>query len=69
MESVSSKELNASKTNLNNLQTQLDALLNKIEGYIEQEKKLTKDSANEQNNANLDQCSDKEFEEFQKLNK
>ena len=43
MESVSSKELNASKTNLNNLQTQLDALLNKIEGYIDQEKKLTKE--------------------------
>ena len=43
VESVSSKELNASKTNLNNLQTQLDALLNKIEGYIDQEKKLTKE--------------------------
>ena len=37
--------------------------------YLAIEKKLTKDSANEQNNANLDQCSDKEFEEFQKLNK
>ena len=37
--------------------------------YLVVEKKLTKDSANEQNNANLDQCSDKEFEEFQKLNK
>ena len=36
--------------------------------YLVVEKKLTKDSANEQNNANLDQCSDKEFEEFQKLN-
>ena len=37
--------------------------------YLAVEKRLTKDSANEQNNANLDQCSDKEFEEFQKLNK
>ena len=37
--------------------------------YLVVEKKLTRDSANEQNNANLDQCSDKEFEEFQKLNK
>ena len=37
--------------------------------YLVVEKKLTKDSANEQTNANLDQCSDKEFEEFQKLNK
>ena len=36
--------------------------------YLAVEKRLTKDSANEQNNANLDQCSDKEFEEFQKLN-
>ena len=36
--------------------------------YLVVEKKLTRDSANEQNNANLDQCSDKEFEEFQKLN-
>ena len=36
--------------------------------YLAIEKRLTKDSANEQNNANLDQCSDKEFEEFQKLN-
>ena len=36
--------------------------------YLAVEKRLTKDSANEQNNANLNQCSDKEFEEFQKLN-
>jgi len=43
VESVSSEELNASKTNLNNLQTQLDALLNRIESYIDQEKKLTKE--------------------------
>ncbi len=42
VESTSSEELNASKTNLNNLQTQLDALLNRIESYIDQEKKLTK---------------------------
>jgi len=42
VESVSSKELNTSKVNLNNLQTQLDALLNKIEIHIDQEKKLTK---------------------------
>ena len=43
VESISSKELNKSKNNLNNLQTQLDALLNRIEGYIDQEKKLTKE--------------------------
>ena len=43
VESISSKELNSSKTNLSNLQTQLDALLNRIEGYIDQEKKLTKE--------------------------
>jgi len=43
VESMSSKELNDSKTNLNNLQTQLDALLNRIENYIDQEKKLTKE--------------------------
>ena len=42
VESVSSNELTSSKVNLNNLQTQLDALLNKIENYIDQEKKLTK---------------------------
>jgi len=43
VESVSSEELNASKGNLDNLQTQLDALLNRIESYIDQEKKLTKE--------------------------
>ena len=32
------------------------------------EKKLTDDSRIEQNNANLDQCSDQEFIEFTKLN-
>jgi len=43
VESVSSDKLIASKTSLNNLQAQLDALLNKIESYIDQDKKLTKD--------------------------
>ena len=33
------------------------------------EKKLTKDSKNEQKNASLNQCTDKEFVEFKKLNK
>ena len=33
------------------------------------EKQLTDDSRKEQNNANLNQCSDLEFEEFKKLNK
>ena len=42
MESISSEELNKSKTNLNTLQTELDALLNRIESQIDQEKKLTK---------------------------
>ena len=32
------------------------------------EKKLTKDSKNEQKNASLNQCSDEEFLEFKKLN-
>ena len=32
------------------------------------EKKLTKDSEKEQNNANLNECSDQEFKEFMKLN-
>ena len=32
------------------------------------EKKLTKDSKNEQSNANLNNCSLKEFEEFRELN-
>ncbi len=43
VESESSKELNKSKINLNNLQNRLDDLLNEIENYIDQEKKLTKD--------------------------
>jgi len=33
------------------------------------EKKLTHDSKKEQNNSNLNQCSDEEFEKFKKLNK
>ena len=32
------------------------------------EKKLTEDSQKEQNNANLNQCNNKEFNEFQNLN-
>ena len=32
------------------------------------EKKLTEDSKNEQKNASLNQCTDKEFVEFKKLN-
>ncbi len=32
------------------------------------EKKLTEESKQEQNSANLNQCSDKEFNEFKKLN-
>jgi len=43
VESMSSAELNTSKTNLNKLQTQLDELLNRIETFIDQEKKLTKE--------------------------
>ncbi len=43
VESESSKELNKSKINLNELQNQLDELLIKIENYIDQEKRLTKD--------------------------
>ena len=43
VESLSSEELNTSKTNLNNFQAQLDALLNRIETFIDQDKKLTKD--------------------------
>ncbi len=42
VESESSRELSKSKINLDNLQSQLDELLNKIENYIDQEKKLTK---------------------------
>ena len=33
------------------------------------EKELTKDSKNEQKNASLNQCTDQEFMEFNKLNK
>ncbi len=43
VETVSSEELSTSKTNLNNFQSQLDALLNRIETYIDQEKKLSKE--------------------------
>ncbi len=43
VESVSSNELSKSKIDLNNLQTELDKLLKKIEAYIDEEKKLTKD--------------------------
>jgi len=35
---------------------------------LEVEKKLTKDSKNEQKNASLNQCTDEEFMEFKKLN-
>ncbi|MFL2852513.1 MAG: chromosome segregation SMC family protein [Candidatus Pelagibacter sp.] len=41
--SISSKELNSSKLNLGSLQAELETLLNKIESYIDQEKKLTKE--------------------------
>ncbi len=43
VETSSSEELKKSKNNLNNLQIQLDELLNKIEDYIDQDIKLTKD--------------------------
>tara|TARA_B100000963_G_scaffold299094_1_gene271020 strand:+ start:479 stop:2923 length:2445 start_codon:yes stop_codon:yes gene_type:complete len=43
VESASSKELGKSKINLDNLQTELDELLKKIENYIDDGKKLTKD--------------------------
>ena len=43
VESNSTKELNKSKTQLDELQIQLDTMLDKIEGYIDQDKKLTKD--------------------------
>ena len=43
VESKSSKELNTSKINLESLQNQLDEMLDKIENYIDQDKKLTKD--------------------------
>ena len=42
VETSSFKEFNISKSNLNSLQQQLDDLLNRIENYIDQEKKLTK---------------------------
>ena len=47
VESISSDKLNASKTSLDNLQTQLDALLNKIENYIDQQIQLTKETFRE----------------------
>ena len=43
VETVSTKELDDSKLNLDNLQTQLDAILNRIENFIDQGKKLTKE--------------------------
>ena len=43
VETSSSKELKASKSNLNNLQQKLDDVLNKIESYIDREMKLTKE--------------------------
>ncbi len=43
VESVSSNELSKSKTKLNDLQSQLDLLLNKIENRIDQNKKITKE--------------------------
>ena len=43
VEKSSINELNLSKKNLGNLQDQLDKLLKKIEDYIDEEKKLTKE--------------------------
>jgi len=43
VETVSFKELSASKNNLNTLQTKLDLMLDNIEDYIDQDKKLTKE--------------------------
>ena len=43
VEKSSINELNLSKKNLSNLQGQLDRLLKKIEDYIDEEKKLTKE--------------------------
>tara|TARA_B100000963_G_scaffold348721_1_gene356754 strand:+ start:2470 stop:4914 length:2445 start_codon:yes stop_codon:yes gene_type:complete len=43
VESNSSDELSKSKRDLDNLQLELDNLLNKIEEFIDQEKRLTKD--------------------------
>ena len=42
VESNSSKELNISKTHLDDLQIQLDKMLDRIEGYIDRDEKLTK---------------------------
>jgi chromosome segregation protein len=42
VETASSNELNTSKTNLGNLQNKLDEMLDTIESYIDQDKKLTK---------------------------
>jgi chromosome segregation protein len=43
VESTSAEELNTSKTNLDNLQNKLDEILDTIEGYIDDGKKLTKE--------------------------
>ena len=43
VETKSSRELNISKANLENLQVRLDTILDTIEEYIDQDKKLTKD--------------------------
>tara|TARA_A100001011_G_scaffold170223_1_gene179136 strand:- start:192 stop:2636 length:2445 start_codon:yes stop_codon:yes gene_type:complete len=43
VELASSKELNSSKADLDNLQNELDVILDKIEDYIDQEKKLSKE--------------------------
>ena len=42
-ESRSEQDLNQSKKSLQNLQSQLDNLINEIEGYIDSDKKLTRD--------------------------
>ncbi len=47
VENVSSRELTSSKKSLENLQSQLNTLLDKIENYIDQDKKLTKDTFRE----------------------
>ena len=44
VETASSNELNTSKTNLGNLQNKLDEMLDTIESYIDQDKKLTIDA-------------------------
>ena len=43
VETMSFKELNTSKSNLDDLQKELDKLLDTIEGYIDRDQKLTKD--------------------------